>query len=56
MIDEKRPGQVLGFTLTPYVAAQPFRMWAVREIFQAIATDARLYPATASQLADAGAP
>ena len=24
--------QLFGFTMTPYIAAQPFRMWAVREI------------------------
>jgi peptidoglycan/xylan/chitin deacetylase (PgdA/CDA1 family) len=56
MIGEARSGQVLGFTMTPYVAGQPFRMWAVRDVLQSIASDARLYTATASSLADASAP
>lgn len=55
MISEARVGQVLGFTMTPFVAAQPFRMWAVREILESIATDDRLFAATASQLADVSA-
>jgi peptidoglycan/xylan/chitin deacetylase (PgdA/CDA1 family) len=46
-------GQVLGFTLTPYVAGQPFRMWAVREIMAGLAGDAAVWTATASEIADA---
>lgn len=47
-------GQVLGFTLTPYVAGQPFRIHAVREILAGLVKDAA-WVATASQIADAAA-
>lgn len=46
-------GQALGFTLTPYVAAQPFRIWAVREILADLADDPAVWTATASQIVDA---
>lgn len=46
-------GQMLGFTLTPYVAAQPFRMWAVREILGRLAGDPAVWSATAAEIADA---
>lgn len=46
-------GQVLGFTLTPYVAGQPFRMWAVREILDKLAGDPAVWAATAAEIADA---
>ena len=48
-------GQVLGFTLTPYVAGQPFRMWAVREILGGLAGNGKVWTATASEIADAAA-
>ncbi|WP_421738082.1 polysaccharide deacetylase family protein [Caulobacter sp.] len=47
-------GQVLGFTLTPYVAGQPFRIHAVREILAGLAKD-DAWVATASQIADVAA-
>ncbi|MEO1136686.1 MAG: polysaccharide deacetylase family protein [Pseudomonadota bacterium] len=31
--------QVFGFTMTPYIAGQPFRMWAVREILSTLGAD-----------------
>lgn len=46
-------GQVLGFTLTPYVAGQPFRISALRRILQGLADDAAVWCATASTIADA---
>jgi len=46
-------GQVLSFTLTPYVSGLPFRLWAVREIFAALGADAQVWSATALEIADA---
>jgi allantoinase len=46
-------GQVLSFTLTPYVSGQPFRIWALRELFAALAADPAVWSATASQIAEA---
>jgi allantoinase len=46
-------GQVLGFTLTPYLSGQPFRTWAVRKIAQAMGEDAGVWSATASEIAAA---
>ncbi len=46
-------GQVLSFTLTPYVTGLPFRLWAVREIFAALASDGQVWSATAQEIADA---
>ena len=46
-------GQVLSFTLTPYVSGQPFRMWALREVLAALSSDATVWSATASEIADA---
>jgi peptidoglycan/xylan/chitin deacetylase (PgdA/CDA1 family) len=51
---EIHPGGVLAFTLTPYVAGQPFRIKALREILAGLAGDARLWCATAAAIADAG--
>jgi peptidoglycan/xylan/chitin deacetylase (PgdA/CDA1 family) len=51
---EIHPGGVLGFTLTPYVAGQPFRIKALREILAGLAGDARLWCAAAAAIADAG--
>lgn len=45
-------GQVLGFSLTPYIAGQPFRTWALRKILAALGSDAEVWAATASQIAD----
>jgi allantoinase len=47
-------GQMLGFTLTPYVAGQPFRMHAVRCLLDGLVQDG-VWIATASQIADAAA-
>lgn len=46
-------GQVLSFTLTPYVSGQPFRLWAVRETLNALGADTSLWSASASAIADA---
>jgi allantoinase len=48
-------GQMLGFTLTPYVTGQPFRIAALRRLLNGLATDSRLWAATASEIADAPA-
>jgi peptidoglycan/xylan/chitin deacetylase (PgdA/CDA1 family) len=45
-------GRVLGFTLTPYVAGQPFRIFALRKILGELA-DPAVWSASASQIADA---
>ena len=50
---ERYGGQVLGFTLTPYVAGQPFRMWAVRAILSNLAGDREVWAGTASEIVDA---
>lgn len=49
-------GQVLGFTLTPYVSGQPFRIAALREILHGLASDQAVWTATASEIATAFAP
>lgn len=46
-------GQVLGFTLTPYVSGQPFRIAALRDILRGLAEDEAVWAATASQIAAA---
>ena len=48
-------GQVLGFSLTPYISGQPFRIHAVRRVLQALAHDPTVWTATASQIAAAAA-
>jgi len=48
-------GRVLGFTLTPYVIGQPFRISALREVLTGLAADSRVWTATASEIADAAA-
>jgi allantoinase len=45
-------GQVLSFTLTPYVSGQPFRMWALREVLASLAADPHVWSATASEIAN----
>ncbi len=47
---ERFGGRVLGFTLTPYVSGQPFRMSAVRGVLADLAGDAQVWSATASQI------
>lgn len=46
-------GQVVGFTLTPYVSGQPFRTWALRKVMAQLAGDAAVWSATASEIAEA---
>ena len=48
-------GQVLGFTLTPYLSGQPFRIWALRKILQDIAGDPQVWTDGAQAIADASA-
>lgn len=50
---ERFGGRVLGFTLTPYVSGQPFRIHALRTILGALGADAAVWSATASEIADA---
>jgi allantoinase len=45
-------GQALGFTLTPYVAGQPFRIAALRHLLARLASDPLIWSARASQIAD----
>lgn len=45
-------GRMLGFTLTPYVAGQPFRIAALRRLLAGL-EDKGAWSATASQIADA---
>lgn len=49
-------GQVLSFTLTPYVAGQPFRIRALNEMLEALAGDEAIWSAGASAIADAALP
>jgi peptidoglycan/xylan/chitin deacetylase (PgdA/CDA1 family) len=55
MIDEAPAagGQVLGFTLTSYVIGQPFRIWVLRQVLQALAANPMVWATTASRIADA---
>jgi peptidoglycan/xylan/chitin deacetylase (PgdA/CDA1 family) len=46
-------GRVLGFTLTPYVSGQPFRIHAVRRVLGALAGDNGVWSATAAEVAEA---
>ncbi|MBT9470528.1 MAG: polysaccharide deacetylase family protein [Pseudomonadota bacterium] len=46
-------GQVLGFSLTPYIAGQPFRIAALRRLLGALADDGAVWSASASEIADA---
>lgn len=50
---ERFGGRVLGFTLTPYVSGQPFRIHALKTLLNAIGGDAEVWNATASEIADA---
>lgn len=46
-------GQVLSFTLTPYISGLPFRIWALREVLASLGDDAHVWSATAGEIADA---
>ncbi len=46
-------GNVLSFTLTPYVSGQPFRIRALREILAALARDPQVWNASVTDIADA---
>jgi len=50
---QMRGAGVLGFTLTPFVTGQPFRIWALRELLAALAGDERIWCAGADELASA---
>jgi allantoinase len=54
LIEEARRfgGQVLSFTLTPYISGLPFRIWALREVLASLAGDKNVWSATASEIAD----
>jgi hypothetical protein len=43
-------GRVLGFTLTPYVSGQPFRISTLRGVLADLAGDDQVWSATASQI------
>jgi peptidoglycan/xylan/chitin deacetylase (PgdA/CDA1 family) len=45
-------GQVLSFTLTPYVTGLPFRIRALREVLSALSSDPGVWNATAGEIAD----
>lgn len=42
-----------GFTMTPYIAGLPYRMWAVRDILSALAADQDILLDTVSSITDA---
>ena len=46
-------GRALGFTLTPYVSGQPFRMAAVEQVLGALGADASIRVMTATAMAEA---
>ena len=50
---ERFGGRVLGFTLTPYVSGQPFRIFALKRVLAALSGDEAVWSATASEIADA---
>jgi peptidoglycan/xylan/chitin deacetylase (PgdA/CDA1 family) len=50
---ERFGGRVLGFTLTPYVTGQPFRIFALRRVLGDLAADGGVWAAGASEIADA---
>jgi peptidoglycan/xylan/chitin deacetylase (PgdA/CDA1 family) len=45
-------GQVIGFTLTPYVIGQPFRIAALRRLMATLGGDRAVWTATATEIAD----
>jgi allantoinase len=44
-------GQVLSFTLTPYISGLPFRIWALREVLGSLGADPNVWAATAGEIA-----
>jgi hypothetical protein len=44
-------GQVLGFTLTPYVTGQPFRIQALNRMLTALGADPAIWTTTATAIA-----
>lgn len=46
-------GQVLSFSLTPYVSGQPFRTAPMRAVLRALGADPNIWSAGASEIADA---
>lgn len=46
-------GQVLAFTLTPYISGQPFRIAALRRLLGALADDGAIWSASALDIAEA---
>jgi peptidoglycan/xylan/chitin deacetylase (PgdA/CDA1 family) len=48
-------GRVLGFTLTPYVIGQPFRIFALRRVLESLAADPAVWVATATEITEAAA-
>jgi hypothetical protein len=49
----RRGAQMIGFTLTPYVSGQPFRIAPLRTMLDSIAGDTQVWLATAGQIVDA---
>jgi peptidoglycan/xylan/chitin deacetylase (PgdA/CDA1 family) len=47
---ERHGGRVLGFSLTPYVVGQPFRIHALRQVLGDLAADPAVWTATASEI------
>ena len=48
-------GQVLSFTLTPYISGLPYRIWALREVLASLGGDPHVWSATAGEIANASA-
>jgi allantoinase len=46
-------GQVLSFTLTPYISGLPFRIWALREVLASLRADTQVWSASATEIANA---
>jgi hypothetical protein len=46
-------GQMMGFSLTPYVAGQPFRIKALRDLIARLAGDPSIWLASADDIAAA---
>lgn len=45
-------GQILSFTLTPYIIGQPFRVWALDETLSALGANTAVWSATASSIVE----
>lgn len=54
MCDEadKQGAQCLGFTMTPYIAGQPFRMWAVRKILESLTSNSSILISTVQDVVE----